>query len=128
MTDSWWAKKLGHAPQPAGQPSYAPTGPSNGSITPAGTQAQMWQQRQENGPPELWVDDPNAPDGKRFNWRAWSGGQANREETGHCPNCGSSNYFSRRREAKVTQNGMAYPPPQCFECSYNGMFQIFGGG
>jgi hypothetical protein len=128
MTDSWWAKKLGRAPAPAGQPSYGPTGPPNGSITPAGTQAQMWQGQQESGPPPLMVEDPSAPNGERLNWRAWTGGRGNREETGTCPNCGSSNYFSRRQNAMVTQNGMAHPAPQCFECSYNGVFQIFGGG
>jgi hypothetical protein len=125
MTDSWWAKKLGRAP--AGQPSYGPTGPPSGSITPAGTQAQMIQQQRESGPPPVMVDDPDVPGGQKVNWRAWSGGQAHKEESGTCPNCGSSNYFSRRREAKVTQNGMATPAPQCFNCSYNGMFQIFGG-
>lgn len=95
--------------------------------TPASIQAQMWQERQENGPPPVMVEDPNAPGGQKLNWRAWAGGRAAREETGHCPNCGSSHFFSRKEGAKVTQNGMATPAPQCFECSYNGLYQIFGG-
>lgn len=104
-----------------------PGGPPTAPQTSAGIQAQMWQERQQNGPPPLMVDDEAAPGGKRLNWRAWTGGKAAQTETGTCPNCGSSNYFSRRTESKVTQNGMAAPAPQCFECSYNGMFQIFGG-
>ena len=133
-TSSWWARKLGrpagpvNSPPQAYQPSYGPTGPSGGSITPTGTQAQMWQEQQAGGPPTVMVEDPNAPGGQRFNWRAWSGGRGNREETGTCPNCGSSNYFSRKQNAMITQNGTANPAPQCFECSYNGTFQIFGGG
>lgn len=132
-TSSWWARKLGRAPAgpgpslpPAG-PYTAPQGPPVVVQTPAGIQAQMWQEQQESGPPQLMVDDDNAPGGKRLNWRAWAGGKANREETATCPQCGSRNFFSRRSEAKVTQNGMATPAPQCFECSYNGMFTIFGG-
>lgn len=139
MTDSssWWAKKLGRAPvtptqpqiiQPRIQPrSNGLVGPSGGSITPAGTQAQMWQEQQRNGPPPVMIEDDTVPGGKRMNWRAWAGGRANQEETSRCPNCGSSHYFSRRSESKITQNGTAAPAPQCFECSYNGMFTIFGG-
>lgn len=132
-TNSWWARKLGRAPAaPTGPQTYqmpgnGPVGPPTGSITPGGTQMQMVQAQQQSGPPPLMVEDPDVPGGKRLNWRAWTGGKAARMETDHCPNCGSANYFSRRSESKVTQNGMASPAPQCFECSYNGMFTIFGG-
>jgi hypothetical protein len=128
MTDSWWAKKLGRggttvAPNippvgypPAGQlPGAAQSVPQPGWAAPAPTMQ------------TVWVEDPYAPSGKRFNWRGWQGGQGNREETGRCPNCGGTNYFSRRQNAVVTANGMASPAPQCFDCSYNGRFQIFGG-
>lgn len=87
----------------------------------------MWQERQQSGPPPIMVEDPNGPGGQRLNWRAWTGGKANREETGTCPNCGSTQFFSRRQNSMVTRNGMAAPAPQCFNCSYNGMFTIFGG-
>ena len=128
-SSSWWAKRLGRAdaPQHPQSPGNGYVGPSGGSITAAGTQAQMWQERQQSGPPPVMVEDPNSPDGQRLNWRAWTGGKGNREETGTCPNCGGSNFFSRRQNAVVTQNGMAAPAPQCFDCSYNGMFTIFGG-
>lgn len=129
-SNSWWAKKLGRAPagpQHPQSPGNGFVGPSGVSITPAGTQAQMWQERQQSGPPPVMVPDESAPSGERLNWRAWTGGKGNREEQGTCPNCGSTNFFSRRSESKVTQNGMAAPAPQCFNCSYNGMFTIFGG-
>lgn len=141
MTDSssWWAKKLGRAPEGPRSPSpgpvttYAPgttnTTAASATVTystPTGAQAQMWQAQQEQGPPQVMVEDPNAPGGKRMNWRAWAGGQANREETARCPNCGSANFFSRKQNAMITQNGTAYPAPQCAECSFNGRFTIFG--
>lgn len=134
MSNDWWARKLGRAPAqgnypgPAAGPSYGPTGPPVTVQTPAGIQAQMWEERQTNGAPPVMVADDNAPGGQRLNWRAWAGGRGTREETGNCPNCGSTNFFTRKSESKVTQNGMASPAPQCFECSYNGTFQIFGGG
>jgi hypothetical protein len=69
--------------------------------------------------------------GKRLNWQSagfLQASKAAKEETATCPNCGSTNFFSRRQNSMVTQAGMATPMPQCFECSYNGRFQIFGGG
>lgn len=129
----WWARKLGRAPAgpatpPAPQrPGNGLTGPAPVPLTAAGIQAQMWQDQQNHGAPEVMIEDASVPGGQRLNWRAWTGGRAHREETATCPQCGSTNYFSRRSESRVTQNGVAAPAPQCFNCSYNGMFQIFGG-
>lgn len=122
-TESWWAKKIGRSPEPAGQREYIPSYQPNYApeYQPPPSPAQP------AGPPPVMVDDPGAPGGRRLNWRAWHGGKGNREETMACPNCGSRNFFTRRQNAMVTQSGMAQPAPQCAECSYNGMYQIYGG-
>jgi hypothetical protein len=130
-TNSWWARKLGRAPAeaPSSPNSYAPTGyaPTNYGA-PAQAPPQQWQPPPEpTGPPATWIEDPSVPGGKRLNWREWRGGRANIEEKETCPNCGSTNFFSLRSESKVTAAGRVAPAPQCFECSYNGIFTNFGG-
>jgi len=129
---SWWARKLGQAPEvPVGQHSYAPTGYAPGYVpAPAQVVPQpAWAGPEVNEAP--FIEDPTVPGGKRLNWRSpgfLKGGQGNREETQRCPQCNSTNYFSLRQNSKVTQNGHVPPAPQCFNCSYNGgLFTIFGG-
>lgn len=51
----------------------------------------------------------------------WKGGEG-AKETARCPECGSSNFFSKSRHRV---NG--HPPaPECFACGYNGIFTQFG--
>ncbi|HET7110152.1 MAG TPA: hypothetical protein VFI41_04730 [Gemmatimonadales bacterium] len=92
------------------------------------------QQPMDDGsPPPTWIIDPQTGQ-KKLNTMAWKGGRATKTETGHCPNCGSSNFFSRaqghqgERIGVVNQHGQhCAPAPQCADCSYNGQFVIFGG-
>lgn len=130
---SWWDRKLGRAPQPQQQyqPSPGPQGPVGTPYVPA------WPGANGNGqngePPPIWVLGSDGQ--KRLNVTAWQGGKGTKTETGRCPQCGGTNYFSRTnsegggRAGIMNQHGQhCAPAPQCADCSYNGNFMIFGGG
>jgi hypothetical protein len=119
----WWAKKLGTERPPA--PSTPDTWnlPRHTPPTPAHQQTQ-----QSYVPPaNALMADENGQVHMGEAIMYWRGGEGTYKETAHCPKCRSSNYFSRQSEAKVTQNGMAAPAPQCFNCGFNGLYTPFGG-
>lgn len=131
-SSDWWARKLGREPrrpEPGGWGhTQGPSGP------PPAQQPPPWPAAggDGGGPPPTWVIDQNGD--KKLNTMAWQGGRATKTETMRCPNCGSSNFFSRtqghqgERMGIVNQHGQHCPPaPQCAECAYNGVFTIFGG-
>lgn len=129
MTDSWWAKKLGRAPAESPAQRYeGPSGPPGAYRAPTYNQPPP-----DNGaPPQAWVLDSDG--NKVLNVGAWQGGKGTKTEHMRCPNCGSTNFFSRTnaegggRAGIINKNGDYCPPaPQCAECSYNGQFMIFGG-
>lgn len=70
---------------------------------------------------------------------AWEGGEGTKTETNKCPQCGSSNYFSRQNRPApgvnvgggasgtlVTQNGRFQVASRCFDCNYNGLYDLQG--
>lgn len=124
---SFWAKKLGPgageqqrgiSPQrssipahllPQGlsrpqQPSYAPAMPQ-----PPAAPYEGWQPSAD----PHWV-------GEMLPIWQWQGNpRGGAAETELCPDCGSSNYFSRASEAKINQYGQrVLPAPECFNCGY----------
>lgn len=100
MSSSWWASKLGanvpdrpRSPELPATPSpSAPSSSHSVSVTPE-----------------------NAFDAAM----TWTGGEATRNSSGPCPQCGSDLYFSRSNSnSVVTQQGMAKVPPRCYSCGY----------
>jgi len=79
-------------------------------------------------PTEHYDDRVEIPITEAIASNRWKGGEGARETrtTGHCPNCGSNNYFSRSADKKMTASGMMAPAPHCFACGHNGMFDLQG--
>jgi len=114
---SWWARQLGgvrSAPtpvsQPAGypqkavrwqQPQYPPTGPQRPPDQPEGEDDDNWHRVHRQG----FVAKSPSSAGK----------------TGACPECGGSNYFSRKGPLGVEA------APLCTDCGYNGDFFVQSG-
>lgn len=49
----------------------------------------------------------------------WQGGDATRQESQNCPNCGSNLFFTRANAGTLySQNGMAAPAPRCYACGF----------
>lgn len=92
----WWARKL----------SGATTSPTPGSA-----------QYPTTGPPPP-IPPFGQPSGFLDAAARWQGSEAaQRTESGHCPECGSGNYFARKR----SEQGMpmrAEAAPHCFDCGY----------
>lgn len=121
---SWWANKLGSAPQPRYGITVQPA-------TPA-PQPQV-QPQPEQQPAPIQHDRPVLDPTKEANaeipmgeaLRRWQGGEAHRTEGDiACPACGSrTGYtaYSGMGAGGARINGQK-PRPHCFECGYNGSF------
>lgn len=101
--------------QPQQQNNMPPVGPpQRAPHTPQGVQEEEY--------------DPEVPEGHtRFGWamRKWQGGKAHEEgrQIGDCPQCGSRLYSQRAHGPGARVQGKP-PAPHCFECGYNGLFEL----
>jgi hypothetical protein len=124
----WWAKKLGNLPQQQQQqhvvpdPGYRPTPqyvpppastptPGVGYVQPQVDWDQVdTSQMSINEKHEvLWKRMVNAPARGR-------GEAAKNGEDQECPQCGSANYFVRKKNSRDGK----LPAPMCMACSYTG--------
>jgi hypothetical protein len=117
MGSNWWGNKLGAAP------TARPQAPVPGLQRTADQYLAQQQQQVVQQPQQPYTPpDPGDPHGHQRNIWSWSGnprgGQGETATTGSCPNCFSTNYFSRRSDSITTQNGVMAPSPSCFECGY----------
>lgn len=127
MSD-WWSKKLaGENPTP--QRSYAtpPTSPPLRIPTPTNTQQNAQRFSQEVNAGNQNVLDPNRAPTEQITMgeaiRLWKGGEAMRKEGNlTCPECGSTNVFSRTGRGAGTMVNGASPAPRCYECGWNGLY------
>lgn len=109
-TSDWWSRRLSQA---TGQPPAPP---------PGSTAAPPTSPRAAPGYTSYDADGAQvADDGTMATLAtaaAATGGSARvREDSGHCPECGSGNFFARR----YTEQGMALrmeAAPRCFDCGY----------
>lgn len=130
-SSSWWARKLGTEPQqpapqwspapvqtvPGHAASYPATGPAYQGPPPMGAQTQHIQVTKDNVVALTGL---------------WQGGQGTKTETQRCPQCGSSDYFSRAnvsgsKMVNTNSGTMAHAAPHCFDCGHNGMYTQAGG-
>lgn len=119
----WWSKKLG-----TDRPPATPT-PDTWNLprhTPP-TPAHQMPQQSYVPPANAMIPDENGQLHMGEAIMYWRGGEGTRKETNRCPKCNGANYFSRSDQKVFTQNGAATPAPKCFNCGYNGLFEIFGG-
>jgi hypothetical protein len=67
--------------------------------------------------------DPNEQTTMGEAIRSWKGGEAHRKEAGNtCPECGSSNVFSRMAKGAGSGINGNHPAPRCYECGWNGLY------
>lgn len=137
---SFWGEKLGTAPPPPPRqvvnPNYVPRGMDatdqgmqravNDYVSRLPGQTMAPQQYQQQVPVAMQQQWQPNPQGDKVGdvlpiWQ-WQGkeGAAETAKTGNCPNCNSTNYFSRSSGSVInTQSGtQATPAPECFECGY----------
>lgn len=107
MSSSWWAKKLGSAV------STTPPPPATRPLDPV--RLPQVPQHNEQTAQNVQVTGENFAQTSTM----WRGGDATRNETSICPNCGSDLFFSRSNAGTVvSQNGMASPTPRCYACGF----------
>lgn len=136
MADSsgWWAKKLGRDTQQQSPPQayqgypqapQVPQGPPNGY--PQYPQQQNLPGHQQ--PPSRsnaaqdWASMTTEQRWGSLTQMAgaWQGGKAAQVDRNPCPQCGSTQYFSRGAEGP---SRLPPPAPHCYNCGYNGgLFQ-----
>ena len=126
MSD-WWADRLAGKevqPKTAPEPRVGSTPPIR--FAPTTPQAEVMQ-----GPPtpqQQYMATQTAVDpseqitiGEAI--RSWKGGEAHRKEANNlCPECGSSNVFSRVSRGSGTAVNGNHPAPRCYECGWNGLY------
>lgn len=119
MSDNagWYARKMAalRGPHQAQQrPTSVPSARFQPQPQPPQPQqfVQQFQQPQV-APPPVTIDNL---------WHAmqnWKGGKAHKLDSEPCPECGSSNYYSRSDGARRGPP----PAPHCFSCGFNGLFE-----
>jgi hypothetical protein len=125
---NFWQNKLAPVVQ---QPAAPPPGPAfryqppQQNMPPTGPPQRAPQPPQS---PESDEYDPEVPEGHtRFGtaMRKWRGGPAHKEGAviGDCPECGSRLYSQRAHGSGARVRGNP-PAPHCFECGYNGLFEL----
>ena len=120
----WYARKLGV------QPPQAPP-----AVHPSQTQTPQQQQQAQQSTGESALAQGDVV-GAAFQWQ---GGEGTRTEVQKCPQCNSSNYFSRTNRPAagvnvgggasgqlVTENGRVSVAARCFDCNYNGLYDLQG--
>lgn len=126
MSD-WWSKKLaGQQPTPARTYATPPTSPPlriPAPVEPSNPSPQY--PPTQNGRQDLL--DPSRGPTEQITMgealRLWKGGEAMRKEGNlSCPECGSSNVFSRTGKGHSTMVNGASPAPRCYECGWNGLY------
>lgn len=109
----WYAKKLGGGAAP----------PQRSDPTPRFTPmpGQSAPPRRPPTPEQPYEEDEDVPEGHIRVGNAitkWRGGAGNKDATS-CPECGSSNYFTRtNREGGGRWSSDRYPAPHCFDCGF----------
>ena len=124
MSD-WWADRLaGKEAQPRTAPRVGSTPPILfNTVAPPATATEAPPTPQERYMATQTAVDPNEQMTMGEAIRSWKGGDAHRKEAGNqCPECGSTNFFSRMaRGAGAGINGN-HPAPRCYECGWNGLY------
>jgi len=120
MSDlSWYQRKLASM-RGAVAPAQAPR-PFNYAQAPAPQQPTVWHDHSQAPPPEVPLDQLPLPQAwhQKLTRAALNGGQGERMNPEHCPECGSNQYFKNLPTSK------RMPPPagHCYNCGFNdGMF------
>ena len=103
MSD-WWSRKLS-APKQDLPPASRPPDRILPAMPPP----------QQRTTPNVTVTADNFAEASTH----WQGGDATRQESQNCPNCGSNLFFTRANAGTLySQNGMAAPAPRCYACGF----------
>lgn len=124
---NWWAGKVGSASRSGvANPNY-PTGVGLDRQTAVHHYAQqigspLAQPEPDGAIPGAYgetIFDRAAQAGIRSQGDPM-GGARETAQTGNCPGCGSTRYFSRQSAATgvMTSSGTVYPAPECLDCGY----------